>query len=271
MIEDVYSRLLQRNIGTSPTCRNHLMAVGFGPSRSSPQLYTAVNGTVIDDLGRVASHLSQNASESSSTADGYQAIQYALDNIRLRPSSTVGCKRSRNMILLSDEDRIVPDGYPAVTRGQLFHRLSAESIKLHTVIYSSFLIPDVVNVIGRSASAGFSLADTSKSCFQTHPSVRNNAPFGDTTRDYTELALALDGTAWDINQLNSEPARKSMACALATVTSSGLKAPGEYCITCACSGSGDEKCSSQPASAPGRCNCEQVGYTVSLSQGADTV
>ena len=262
IIRDVDSILLDQDIGRNSTCANHVSLVGFAMGKRSPWLYTGANGITVQHLTNVTNSLLQNWFSGSEASDGYQAIKFALDNIQLRPSSTAGCKRSRNMILMSDDDRTVRVGYANVTRRQLIERLSAEHFKLHTVINSRFMLPDVKDVIGRYGTMGYVQSDASTSCFTAYPGVENARPYRNTTRDYTDFALALNGTAWDIYQLNSEPRRKVMACALATASTSDLKLPGEYCTKCTCDVNGNEQCSSEASSNPGQCYCEHAGNKV---------
>ena len=268
MIFDVHSGLLKKNVGQNSTCPNHVSLVEFGIPSNSARNSVKKTGLMIQALDNATSVKLQNWQSGRHRADAYQAIWFALDNVLLRPSSTSACKRSRHIILIADEDRKIGYTFRTFTRQMLIHRLSKEHVKLHALIDSRFTVPDVQDVIGRSDSVGYSQSHTEDSCAEIHPNVKHTGAFGQTHGDFIELAIALNGTAWDRYHLNSEPRRKAMACMLATLTVSGLKHPGEYCTRCTCDVNGNEQCSTESSSKPGQCFCEHAREMVSETQCA---
>ena len=269
MISDINTGVLIKNVGRNSTCPNHVSLVGFGIKTDSTRNFARTIGLSIQDLDNATNVQLRKWLSGLGAFDAYQAMKFALDNVLLRPSSTPACKRSRHMILLTGADRKVESSETAyITKQHLIDRLLTEDIELHTVINSRFRIPDVDDILGRAGSVGYSQSQAADTCVEIHRKVENGAAYGQTNHDFTELALAVNGTAWDVYQLHSEPRRQAMACVLAAVTTSALIQPGEYCRTCICDDYGNFQCSREASSNPGQCYCEYARGTVSYTQYA---
>lgn len=127
--------------------------------------------------------------------DGYSAIAIALDTYSFRDVA-------RQFILITDEDRDVVD--QNLTRNSVRAMLEDAGIMLNAVINEEFQ-GEELRALG---------IDGSRNAYVYDPSIRTSfrvleglgAPvqdsaFGSTNADYTQLALDLNGAAWDLSQL----------------------------------------------------------------------
>ena len=192
-------RLKSRGVGSGE--RSNLFAlVGFG--RNDPN---AILGTTITDLTSAGDFVSASEALMLSGAfeDGYAAIDYALENIVGRPGT------AKQLILITDEDRGVIRF--DLTRDTIENRLKDTGYVLNVVVNQGFQITSPGNTsfaLGVNSEAAYIFDPFSSNFFST-ASASSVIPsdefrFGNTFEDYVELALAVGGAAWDLNQLREQ-------------------------------------------------------------------
>lgn len=128
--------------------------------------------------------------------DGYSGMAYALDHVSVRVNT------SRIMILVTDEDRSVLE--PMLTNDIIGQRMEEAGFVLNVVVNQGFLSGSSFALgVGQNSTA-YLYDDTRTSLYSTvsgdvqYPRYYS---YGNTFNDYVELALQLNGAAWDVNQL----------------------------------------------------------------------
>lgn len=141
--------------------------------------------------------LSEGLTTSGRREDGYSAIQAALETYPTRQTGT-----ARQFILVTDEDRDVVDGN--LTRESIAAALVDESVVLNVAVNEEFSAGDGLRALGiDSSQRGYVFDPSSQDHYRVlggGETVRDSG-HGQTHRDYTQLALATGGGAWDLNIL----------------------------------------------------------------------
>ena len=127
--------------------------------------------------------------------DGYSAIATALNTYTFRDVA-------KQFILITDEDRDIVNGN--VSRETIRALLEDAGVMLNAVINEEFQ-GEEMRALGIDASGNAYVYDPSiRTTFRvlegSGASVQDSG-FGSTSADYTQLALELDGAAWDLTQL----------------------------------------------------------------------
>lgn len=133
---------------------------------------------------------------SGGTEDGYQALNYALNNYAFRSGAGL------NVILITDEDRDI-NGYPAGSYAQILALLKSKNALLNVVNdYNKLTTATGATALGHDSKSPQNayLADGSGGYTKVLAGPVTGA-FGTTVADYYNLALATGGAAWDLNQL----------------------------------------------------------------------
>ncbi|XP_065179367.1 sushi, von Willebrand factor type A, EGF and pentraxin domain-containing protein 1-like [Sycon ciliatum] len=261
IIPDLDAELKRLNIGTTAGCPNRYGVVGFGRGapRETGSLFRSASGQSLfpieDYAGAVASLAEDTVGR---VEDGYEAMNYAIDNIQLRTSSA-NCGIARNMLLLTDEDRDVGRLGGGMNVNNMRSRLSQNQIKLNVIVDNSFTI-EGIRGIGRTSAVGFRPPTDPQSCYRSSGSVTSGSGYGNTKATYTDLALGLGGGAWDILQLRQAGLRESMTCAIIDVKVDEISSQFQTCEICTCSASNAELC--RPAATAQQreeCSCGYSG------------
>lgn len=126
--------------------------------------------------------------------DGYEAIDFALDEFSFTPGAAV------NFVLVTDEDRDVRGG-SNLDFNSIFGALSSQNILLNAVVNNSFS-SDMGSAIGIDDSGEAYIADGSGG-FVTATGGTAGSGAGTTKTDYVDLALDTGGAAWDLNLLRA--------------------------------------------------------------------
>jgi hypothetical protein len=172
-----------------------LVAYGGSTSSGDPYKVNVGGGDWGDD-----SDLSTAAGTlvaSGGTEDGYEAIQYALDNYSFRGGAV------KNFILITDEDR---DN----TSSDTFTSIEAalDGFGLLNVVVNAALRDGSNNVILGYDKDGNTYAEAAAGGFTTGTGGYTLSAYGTTEADYIDLAHAVEvntfaGAAWDLNQLRA--------------------------------------------------------------------
>ncbi|XP_065179368.1 sushi, von Willebrand factor type A, EGF and pentraxin domain-containing protein 1-like [Sycon ciliatum] len=263
LIPILNSNLLTADIGSSPACPNRFAVVGF--ARRSPNetasLYRSASGSSlfsIREYPAAVALLSEDAQ--GRVEDGYQAMDYALENIPLR-STTADCAVARTMFLLTDEDRDAGRLGRDITISSIRSKLSTYQVQLNVIVDSIFTV-DGAQGVGRTDSVGFRQSGDPNQCNVLSRSVRTRFAYGNTNRTYIDLALRLGGGAWDINLLRNASLRDTMTCSIVNLQVAEIPSQLQVCEICSCSVDHDEVC--QPATSQAQsdeCYCRYAGGT----------
>ena len=173
-----------------------LEAEGIGPNQFGLVGYLASGRTINvgNDLLGTAEEFSiaaQSLRTSGGIEDGYNGLDLALD-YPFRDGSAV------NFILLTDEDRDNRNGNLTFT--SLFDELTAAEALLNVGVNASFRTADNQVALGVDGETNAYQADGNGG-FVASPGGIFQSGSGTTKQDYVDLAWAVEGAAWDLNQL----------------------------------------------------------------------
>ncbi|RMH31876.1 MAG: PEP-CTERM sorting domain-containing protein [Nitrospirae bacterium] len=204
-IPDLEAGLLAAGVGTGAD-KNQYALVGFGGTDATSQVAHKhpVGGS---DFGS-ASDFSTAAGGlvvSGGLEDGYQAIDFALNNYTFRSGNF-----ARQIILVTDEDRDVNNSAAGGnTQGSLINftgllnDLKGAGVTLNAIVNNPFLASDgTTRALGIKSNLTVFLADGSGG-FTTDTGGSIGNGFGTTETDYVPLAHQTGGAAWDLNLLRA--------------------------------------------------------------------
>lgn len=160
--------------------RAHKHAVGGGDWGTAAQFRGATSALVTE----------------GGTEDGWQAIDFALDNYTFRGNARV------NVVLVTDEDRDT-NGYSGSYSDIRAKLTSPKSrVLLNAVVNASFRDGGGQVALGRD-SAGNAYVTDGRGGYTTSPGAVAVSGDGNTLKDYVDLAVATGGAAWDLNRLRA--------------------------------------------------------------------
>lgn len=166
--------------------------IGYGgPNSGVPRLR---DDAILDDAATTKTNLGTLVT-SGGTEDGYQAIQFALDNLQFTAGAAI------NFILVTDEDRDVES---SDTFASIKAALTSRNILLNAIINNPFTSDNKVasEVLGID-SDGRAFFDAGAGTFGTDTGAVIGNGSGTTETDYAELALQTGGAAWNLNLLRA--------------------------------------------------------------------
>ena len=194
-----------------------------------------------------------------SVEDGYEAMDFALDNIPYRRGEGI----AHNMILVSDEDR---DIKTPITRAQIKAKMEQNDFVLNVVIDNRYFDRNGGQLLGvDNRRTGF--RSTPGGGYQEVVPTTIGQGYASTKIDYTDLALELRGAAWDINLLRTGDASTSFTNAFTQVKTSEIKRQTDRCSDCECvaapavEGGGEIRC--VESTDQDRCSCKAQEGNVS--------
>ena len=126
--------------------------------------------------------------------DGYQAIDFALNNYSFRAGAAL------NVILITDEDRDVASGAAGLNYNNILAALDGKNALLNAVVNASFVSGDG-SAAGIDGTDGY-YADGSGG-YTVSNAATSNSGYGTTVADYVDLAIESGGAAWNLNQLRA--------------------------------------------------------------------
>ncbi|MEM6610236.1 MAG: VPLPA-CTERM sorting domain-containing protein [Pseudomonadota bacterium] len=183
---------LDAGLDTAGVTNRKYGVVGFGDGSSGGDLGRLVGGGLAN-----ASDTANNLGALETTGffeDGYSAIDFALNNITYDAGAAI------NFILVTDEDR--DNGDPSLTRSSIESALTSRNILLNAVVNNQFSSDGSTNALGVDSDGNAYVADGSGS-YLTDTGGVVTPTFDTTDDDYSNLALATGGAAWNLNQLSS--------------------------------------------------------------------
>jgi hypothetical protein len=176
---------------------NRYGLIGFGASAAPPpsdvRSFTVGGG----QFGTAAQFATASGGlvASGSFEDGYAAINTA-------DSYTYRAGAARNYILVTDEDRDVTAGMPALTKANMLASLTGSHSLLNAVVNATFKCGDGTAALGVSSGGKGYKADGAGG-FSTCTGATFFSGAGTTGNDYVDLALSSGGAAWDLNFLRA--------------------------------------------------------------------
>lgn len=189
--------LREVNVGVEP--RNRFGVVGFGDDCNEGNVIGRVLLSSVQEQFAFADNITdftQDLNIGGRMEDGYSAISIALDSYVFRDVA-------KQFILITDEDRDTVS--ENLTREGVQVLLEDAGIQLNAAISEEFEGSDGLRALGIDGQGNAYLYDPSiRTSFEvlkgSGVSVLDSA-YGSTNADYTQLALALGGAAWDLSQL----------------------------------------------------------------------
>ncbi len=196
MIELLDKALMDVDVGLSTP--NRFGVVGFGDDCNEDNALGRVILNSAQQQFSVADNITdftRNLNVGGRKEDGYSAINVALDGYSFRDVA-------KQFILITDEDRDVLQ--ENLTRDSIRVLLENAGIRLNSAISEEYEA-DGSRALGIDSSGNAYVYDPSiRSSFRVIEGsgvpVQDSA-YGSTNTDYTQLALELEGAAWDLSQL----------------------------------------------------------------------
>ncbi|MFW6372700.1 MAG: PEP-CTERM sorting domain-containing protein [Thermodesulfobacteriota bacterium] len=205
---------LESGLAAEGVQNNQYALVGFGGNHyHGPEGHKhAVGGGdwgSANELSAAASSLVANGA----FEDGWEAIDFALDNYNFRGNAAV------NFILITDEDRDILDS--TLTYSSILNELSSKDVLLNSVVNAVFRDNEESRLLGMSGERfdenGDKITDPAGNPitgYAQDPSDPTNYVgvsgayatedyYSTTIDDYVDLALDTGGAAWDLNQLRA--------------------------------------------------------------------
>lgn len=145
---------------------------------------------------------------SGGTEDGYRAIDYTFRNYTFRSST------SKAIMLITDEDRDndtsnlatghLPQGMTELDKAFIEGELSRSGTTVHAVVNQRFMDlagNPAVAIVGKDPATGTAYVQQADGSIVQKTGYQFGSAGSNTQADYTELALATDGTVIDIDAL----------------------------------------------------------------------
>jgi hypothetical protein len=198
---------LELGLTSAGVTSNSYSLIGFGCSSghtgcdSTQTAHTHVEGVSATDLSTATSGLSTTGG----LEDGWEAIDYALNNINFSSEAI-------NFILITDEDRDTAFGAGSLTYAGMETALIDAGVTLNAVVDTSFLTAAGSSLLGVDSESNGYLADglggyTTESFAGGSMVDGIYCDGGDggvpCSEAYVDLALATGGAGWDLSQLRA--------------------------------------------------------------------
>lgn len=216
-IQYLEGRLTSQGIGNvirQRQCPNLFSLVGFGRRDVEAHLFRDARGltsVTARDFVALASTLASD--ESGFLEDGYHALDYGMERSLWRTQrSPSGPAVARAIVFVSDEDwdqTALSEGLSSATMQNIITRSGAS---FHVVVDQQFTSAGRQLLGMASPNEGFILLPGNR--YQRVGGAVVGRGFARTTPHYTNLALALEGTAWNILQLRDQSAQSALTAAI---------------------------------------------------------
>lgn len=218
--------------------RNRYCLIGFG----SFGLLKAAHFRTVDGMACYPASDFPRAQAQLVTAgleeDGYEAIQFALENVPFRNSPFI----AKNILLITDEGRnIIPEGIN-ITRESIEQDIRSRGALLNVIVMADYLLPDNPEavVIGVDADEMSYLLEDGGNFSSLMSTFEVTNPETNTREAYVDLALDLGGAAWALRILRNsslqanQDIQNSFTSALAQVKLNEIRASVQSCRRCVC-------------------------------------
>ena len=212
--------------------KNQYALVGFGRNMESAQ-----GGIVLSQLTTPEEFInaSRNLRLDGLFEDGYSGIEVALNEVQVR-SNTV-----RLLILVTNEDRSVLPGKEDLTRAVMKQMIQSHGFILNVVVDQTFQVSSGEPAFGLDSNRmAYLFNQSSSQQFFTLPNGSKHSDptlgFANTYETYVQLALSLDGAAWDIKSINTRdsPFLPALSEAFVKVKVQEVMGVMRRCFSCLC-------------------------------------
>ena len=198
---------LESSLNAAGVTSTRFGVVGFGTSGHGTPIYQEAhqhtfNGSEWGTASAIGSNMSPSFTASGGYEDGWQAIDYALNNYSIRSDAAL------NIVLITDENR---DGDISSSPGynldysDVLAELTSRNALLNAVVLADLFDGNGDSALGVDSAKDSYLADGSGgfSKVEGGGTAVNEFNSDTTVEDYVELAWASGGAAWDLNQLRA--------------------------------------------------------------------
>ena len=261
LVVSLEKQLKMNEFGTDATHRNMYGLVGFGRLSPSPKAHILLPNSS-RPMYPAEEYPEANAKlvATGNTEDGYQSIDFALTKLPFSKGPSV----ARVLILVTDEDRDVIEEGKNISRGKILSRLASLEFVLHVVVDNSF------SAEGRRVFG----VDSNMSVYGILPNgtytriwkeVKIDKGYSKAREDYTELALKLSGSTFDVKQLQeaSSVIKETFTSVLASVISRSAKMHIQHCHGCVCNNHSvvPKRCTEKTERQDCTCCCARLGVS----------
>ena len=222
-------RLRDQGVGLGDR-QNQFGLVGFARNMPSAQ-----GGIVLTQLTSLDNFInaSRNLRIDGSVEDGYSGIEFALNQIQLRPNT------ARLLVLVTNEDRSILPGREDLTRDIIEQMIRSRGFVFNTVVDQTFQTSSGEPAFGLNSNrTAYQFIPPDQ--YTTSPNgLRHADPqltFGNTYEDYVQLAFRLGGAAWDIKSLLAEDSPLLPALSRAFIEENVMEVMEVFrrCFNCLC-------------------------------------
>lgn len=199
------AHLTANDIGSTATLPNRYCLVLFGGKGRALRAHflTASNRIFFSSSDFVLAR--RKLQKKGDVADGYEAVQFTLNNAPFRESSTPSGKVAKALLLVTDMGRTTLASSSNLTRDHILSVLSGHGVALNTAVDASFSVGSSGRtVLGLHEEHTVSILDSEGSTYNviTSRTVTYSSQQGNTVHDYVTLAMASGGSAWPLSLLS---------------------------------------------------------------------
>lgn len=241
------SELMSRGIGVTEEARNMFCAVQFGARGKEMRAILLSIGNQsffrADEVPDVRRELKRNGF----SADGYEAIEFTLNNVPFRDSLGV----ARSIILGTNTGRSVLSDKVNLTKSFMFQRLKEMNATLDVVVNMTLQAGEHEGSVGQNHtllglldySHGVVLESGNQEFLPVSDNITIVSSHGSTVSDYVALAFESGGAAWRVGFFCDDSFDTQDAKAVAQVyVEHRWYAQSHVCQVCSCEGNGVEEC-----------------------------
>ena len=192
LVAQLEAALQAAGIGTSSAGGNRYGLTGYGGFPDDARaLPLGPNNRLFGTAAEYAA-AAANLTISGATEDGYDGINFVVDNYAFRPQA------EKFIILATDEDRDITD--PSLTYQSTLARLQAADISLQGIL-GVFIVDQGFNTALAIDSTDTVYLANGTGGFTTSPNGQITGATGNTIVDYADMVFATGGIAGDIFQI----------------------------------------------------------------------
>ena len=189
--------LVANEIGSTDRCRNRYALVEFAQNQNGG-VQALPTGEVLvtkDDFPGLASQTSSD--HSGRMKDGYEALAVGMQLVPFRRDLSVLIQA----ILITDEERFVTEHGQTISQESLLKLFRVQDVTLHVVVNNTFQANSSQVALGVSSGGKLAYIEEDDGWFKVeHSSIIFGKGYA-RTRNYTDMAIAAGGSAWDINNV----------------------------------------------------------------------
>ena len=228
-IPQLNAELKLNGVGNSSTCKNVYGVVGYNLLGETPVIYT--DGEGFADFSQRLFQVETGQFK------GKHSGLYTAVGALSESKSTIDCNIQRNIMFMTNTDMLST----ILSHEELFqHHFPAYSITPHVLIDATFEVDGFVG-LGKGSTVGYRATSNFGDLLITSRDVTTVSRNG-ILDDYSEFALGLGGSVWDMNEDNEDGL---LAHAITSFISAYTHRNGR-CIYCTCHVPSDSEVCSKP-------------------------